>query len=193
MAGALSASVISPASVLSRDWAADNFPATIIVLKSQWFSHQPRFYIALGFIHGHWVPVLLRLSQSYLEPLFNHRAALRKCTGWHLSQLPVTHRFGPLSNYGWSSRCPQASVTPNLTSRRVQEMHGAHRLDYRLSITFINQSGTMGGGGKVYTTKAGIYEDLLILGQPDGGIQNLVLECTLASFHPEHVGVVITS
>jgi hypothetical protein len=32
------------------------------------------------------------------------------------------------------------------------------------------------GGGKVYTTKAGIHEDLLVLEQPDLGVQNLAFE-----------------
>lgn len=31
-------------------------------------------------------------------------------------------------------------------------------------------------GGKVYTTKAGIYEDLLVLKQPDLEVQNLAFE-----------------
>lgn len=127
IAGALSASVMSPQPVQSRDWAAATFLATIMVLKRQWFSYPLLFGIALGFIHGHRVPVLLRLSQFYPEPHFNHRAALGKCSNWCLSLTPILTGFAhyPILHRGVG--CPQASVPPNLISGRAQEKHGVHK------------------------------------------------------------------
>lgn len=138
LAGALSASVIWPPPVLSRNWAVATFSATIMVLKRQWFSYLPCFWIALGFIHGHCIPVLLRLSQSYPEPLFNHRAALEKCPGWRPSQQPVLIGF-----FHYSIRARVVGVYKLVypqTSPQVRPKRSmVHtRLDYRMSAAFIN-------------------------------------------------------
>lgn len=42
---------------------------------------------------------------------------------------------------------------------------------YRLPASSLTSFGQL-GGGKIYTTKAGIHEDLLIFDQPDLGVQN---------------------